>query len=323
MARLRIAFLLAILPALLSLPSLLEAQSAKPAPASANQDPAPKTQDSPEIPRGKKLVLTDGTFQIVREYQRNADRVRYFSQERGAWEELPTALVDWPATDKANAEAEKNSAALADKIHKLEEGKRTDNVADIDASLLVAPGTFLPQSEGMFVVEGKTVRVLDQVGAEARTDKLRVLEQVLSPIPVVPGKKHVILPGAHAKLRLKSQTAEFYLREPPPDPDRVSSIAKSSRPGDDGPDVELLRVKVNRNERVLETIRLLLGQPLDSQVNSLSVQRWEVAPSVYRFTLGEPLPPGEYVLTEILPGGLNLFVWDFGVDAPPAITPGK
>ena len=45
-----------------------------------------------EIPRGKKLILKDGTFQVVREYQRNGDRVRYFSAERGDWEEIPAAL---------------------------------------------------------------------------------------------------------------------------------------------------------------------------------------------------------------------------------------
>jgi hypothetical protein len=43
-----------------------------------------------------------------------------------------------------------------------------------------------------------------------------------------------------------------------------------------------------------------------------------VAATVYRFTLGEPLPPGEYALAEILPDGMNLFVWDFGVDGPAA-----
>jgi hypothetical protein len=54
---------------------------------------------------------------------------------------------------------------------------------------------------------------------------------------------------------------------------------------------------------------------LEEKRNTISIQRWEVAPTVFRFTVSEPLPPGEYALAEILPDGMNLFVWDFGVDA--------
>src|ERR1700704_4311767 len=62
------------------------------------------TEKKSEIyPRGLKLMLADGTYQLVREYQRNGDHVRYYSMERGAWEELPTAMVDWAATAKAEA----------------------------------------------------------------------------------------------------------------------------------------------------------------------------------------------------------------------------
>ena len=268
-----------------------------------------------EFSRGKKLILKDGTFQIVREYERDGERVRYFSLERGEWEEIPAAMIDWDATAKDAAASEKASTALVEKVHKQEEAKRMDNVADVDASLQVGEGTFLPSGEGLFVVEGKSVRFLQQVGSQNKTDKLRTLEQILSPVPIVPGKRTVVIPGAHATLRLRSGVPEFYLREAPPDPDRVSPIERSSRPGETGPDVVLIRAKVVHNGRQLESISTLFGEARSKNVNEVAIQRWEVAPSVYRFTLSEALTPGEYALAEVLPDGLNYFVWDFGVDA--------
>ena len=47
----------------------------------------------------QRLVLKDGTYQVVTKYQKVGDRVRYFSAERGQWEELPENLVDWAATE--------------------------------------------------------------------------------------------------------------------------------------------------------------------------------------------------------------------------------
>jgi hypothetical protein len=266
-------------------------------------------------PRGLKLMLTDGTYQLVREYQRNGEHVRYFSMERGAWEELPASMVDWNATARAEAEMEKESKELVEKVHKQEEARRLDNVADIDASLRVGDGAFLPSGEGMFVVEGKTIRILDQAGSEMKTDKKRVIAEVLSPVHVVPGKQTLVMQGAHAVVRLKTNSPEFYLREAPPDPDSTSSIQRSRRVSETGPDVELVRTKVGRNTRVLESIRTLFGQAVNENINVISMQRWDVAPNVYRFTLSQPLPPGEYVLAEVLEEGLNLYVWDFGLDA--------
>ena len=272
------------------------------------------------VPKGKKLFLKDGSYQVIREYQRDGERVRYYSLERGAWEELPASMIDWDATAKDAAAEDKAAASLVEKIHKQEEAKRMDNVADIDASLQVGQGVFLPSGEGMFVVEGKSVKLLEQVGSQTKQDKLRTFEQIMSPVPIVPGKQVVVIPGSHATLRLTSGILEFYLREPPPDPDRVSPILKSSRPGEAGPDVELLRAKVVHNGRQVASISSLFGQEISQSRDSISVQRWEVAPTVYRFTLSQPLAPGEYVLTEILPDGLNYFVWDFGIDAAGTAT---
>jgi hypothetical protein len=270
----------------------------------------------PSLPRGKKLVLKDGTFQMVRDYQKNGERVRYLSAERGDWEEIPSAMVDWDATAKAAATEQADEEALAKKIHSQEQAQRIETVMDVDASLQVAPGVFLPPGEGMFLIDGKSVKPLDQVGSEVRLDKKQFLKQVLSPIPIVPGKRNVQIPGNRAKVRLTSGQAEFYLREAPPDPDRTTPIVKSSRPGESGPEVELVRATVKGNKRELESIKNLFGEQVEERRNSISIQRWEIAPTVFRFTLSQALPPGEYALAEILPDGMNLFVWDFGVDAP-------
>jgi hypothetical protein len=284
-------------------------------PFPALQNPSTPAKDGgvPVLPRGNKLVLKDGTFQIVREYQRNGDRVRYFSIERGDWEEIPTSLVDWDATAKAASDEAKSSAEEVEKIHKQEEAKRMDNVTDIDASLQVGGGVFLPEGEGMFVLEGRSVRVLDQAGTRTKSSLLRTAGQVM--VPIVPGKKTIILPAAHSTVRLRTNTPEFFLREPPFDPEVPSQIQRSSRPGESGPEVELIRVKVGRNSREIESIGTLFGEEMSVNKNAVSIQQWDVAKNVYRFTLSEPLTPGEYVLAEILPDGLNLFVWDFGVDA--------
>ena len=58
----------------------------------------------------------------------------------------------------------------------------------------------------------------------------------------------------------------------------------------------------------------MFGQQLSEDRNAVSIQRWDVAKDVFRFTLGEALPAGEYAFAQILPDGINLYVWDFGVD---------
>ncbi|HWZ97717.1 MAG TPA: hypothetical protein VN025_08150 [Candidatus Dormibacteraeota bacterium] len=268
-------------------------------------------------PNGKKLVLKDGNFQLVREYTRNGERVRYYSLERGDWEEIPASMIDWAATQKAEAATIARNDAEVKKLKQQEEVSRMDMALDVDASLLTGSGAFLPSGEGMFAAEGKKITLLEQAELESHRDKKQTLKQILSPIPIVPGKTNVELQGGHAKFRIEPSHLEFYLREAPPDPDRVSQIRKSSRPGegDSGPDVELVRATVKGNKRLLQQIKDLFGEKMDETRNTILLQRWEVAPNVYRFTLGEQLPPGEYALAEILPDGLNLYVWDFGVDA--------
>jgi hypothetical protein len=309
-------------------------QMASGATSGQEQPPAVKQAGSqeaqagvPVLPRGKKLVLKDGSFQLVKDYRRNGERVRYLSAERGDWEEIPAAMVDWDATAKAEVADEAEEDALAKKIHAQEQARRIETIMDVDASLQVAPGVFLPPGEGMFLIDGKSVKPLEQVGSQIKTDKKQYLKRVLSPIPIVPSKRNVEIPGSRASVRVTSGQAEFYLREAPPDPERTTPIVKSSRPGESGPEVELVRAKVKGNKRELESIKSLFGEQVEEKRDTISIQRWEIAPTVFRFTLSEPLPAGEYALAEILPDGMNLYVWDFGVEpatgAKPTTPPEK
>ena len=254
------------------------------------------------LPRGKKLMLKDGSFQLVREYRVEGDRVRYYSIEQAQWDEMPESLVDWDATHKIEGAEAKRDAELVAKIHAREAG-RTAQALDIDASLEVAPGVFLPPGEGLFAFDGKSIAKIPQAPANIKFSKTQMLKQVLIPVPIIPTRHTVSLIGARAKLRIKSGTAEFYMRTA------------------DGrePELELLRAKIKGDDRYLENLDQLFKEQGTTGQTTVLMQRWLIAPGVYRFTLEQHMEPGEYALAEIVQGGgTNLYFWDFGLDAVPA-----
>src|SRR5450432_3944794 len=58
-----------------------------------------------------RLYLKDGSYQMTNQYEVKTDRVRYYSTERGEWEELPRELVDLDRTRKEAAEREETLKA--------------------------------------------------------------------------------------------------------------------------------------------------------------------------------------------------------------------
>lgn len=262
--------------------------------------------DSAQLPRGKKLMLKDGSFQLVREYTVEGDRVRYYSLDSSQWEEIPSALVNWDRTKKAEADQAQHDSAFYDKVRAQEEARRVEPL-DIDASLEAAPGVFLPPGEGVFVFDNKAVLQVPPAEPTYKTDKKHQVEKILSPIPIVTSRQFVLLQGPRAKLRIKAGQPEFYMRTKQ----------------DTDPELQLVPAKIrDANRQVARLDELYKLQQATTQ--PLLMQRWEIAKGVYRFTVGQTLKPGEYALVQVVPGKTDLdqvsiYIWDFGVDpASPA-----
>jgi hypothetical protein len=127
--------------------------------AAQTHKPLPMPQGIPNTGSNHRLILKDGSYQLVRKYEIVGDRVRYISLERGGdWEELPEALVDWDATRKWERDHVEQATAGADPsdamkeasgIDKEEAAERAEQTARMPA---VAKGLELPDQDSVFAM---------------------------------------------------------------------------------------------------------------------------------------------------------------------------
>src|SRR5258706_6235613 len=248
-------------------------------------------------PNGKNLVLSDGTFQIVREYSVQGERVRYWSVERTAWEEIPTTLVNWDATHKAEAEQSKQDAELKAKIRATAISEMAKEI-DVDRSLEIKPGVFLPDAVGFYSLEDKQIYEMKQSLAVTKISKGREVGRILSGIPLIPRKMSLEIPDAHAPLRLVTAEPEFFM---PPADQRE-------------PRFRLLRVHVKGDRRLVENISIQITGEQSHHADDLDFQTWTPARGVFRYTVNQRLEPGEYAFVVMTGEDINSYIWDFGID---------
>ena len=244
-----------------------------------------------------KLCMKDGSYQMVTSYEVQGDRVRYFSVERSDWEEIPTSLVDFEATKRAQEETQ------AIEKQQLEEAKQTARerfYKPPDLGMEVAPGIRLPGDDGIFTVDGKRLVRLVVSSCEQVTDKKRAAMVLAVPLPVVKTRALVILENPKATIRLNDPVPVFYVQ---------SADGLGAR-------LELLRLKPGKESRVVEEVetgRSKNAKPTEERT-LVSLERKQVAPNIYTLKPLDPLDAGEYVLGDVVDDKLNLEVWDFGYE---------
>jgi hypothetical protein len=314
------------------------------------QHPAKTT---PTVQR-QRLILKDGSYQIVTKYEAHGDRVRFFSAERDDWEEIPKALIDWPATDKWNKEHEPgaqpepapDAAAQPTSDSGLSEAAKIDAEAAAErADLrsrtpLVAPGLRLPERDGIFVLDyfqsiPELIHIDQSLGNVNRDPGHNVLRAAISSMHGA--QEPVRINGQAAKVRLHVDQPVLYVSldsssdaiQPEAalviDTHGASSVQDKNQYSSPDSRYAILRVDVHPGQRVIGAVRISRVGTV-TQNEDIIPTTSEILPGKHwmKLTPKDPLPVGEYALMEILgPGVINLDVWDFGVspNAPENLHP--
>jgi len=319
---------------------------------SVAQDNEPKhgkaiTPDAPGLSHNHKLILKDGSFQMVRKYEVVGDRVRYLSLERGEWEELPNDMVDWNATRKweqnhvgpyQGANEATDAMKEAAEIDKEEAAERNEMKARMPE---VAKGLELPDQDGVFVLDTYqgTPELVELVPSDLNLNQ-KEHKGLATLNPMAGSKSSIELNGAHAKVHLHVNDPELYIAlENQDDVEHVLShamtvqthggqvVASNRKHGAHSPQSGFAIVKVDerREIRIIGAINVSPTGKV-SQSEDVIPARVEVMAGKHwlKLTPESALAIGEYALVEILsPSDISPSVWDFRVDPRMGDNPGS
>lgn len=308
-----------------------------------------KTQITPGVPGvqlNHRLILKDGSYQVVRKYEVVGDRVRYVSVERdGEWEELPANLVDWDATRKweqGHTDQSDDASPAMREAAAIDKEEADERTAEKNRMPEVAKGLELPDEDSVFVLDtfqGKPELVElppETLAVDARTHHgLSVLN------PLAAERAPIELPGNHAKVHLHvNEPVLYFSLNVADDKEHVLSHAMTVQTG--VADVVngkhgahsaqsgfvIVRVDERRAVRIIGSLKLNRDGTITQSENVIPTNI-EVLPGKHwlKVTPAQKLDIGDYALVEILsPQDISETVWDFRVnpvmgDNEGAITP--
>ena len=285
-------------------------------------------------PHRTRLILKDGSYQIVMSYRIVGDLVRYVSAERaGAEEDIPVALVDFDATHRWEKQHTQPSPADADNPHPpaidpellKEEADRAALTPEVAKDLR------LPEEDSTLVLD--TFRGTPELVPLAQTDSdlnrntgHNLLKAAVNPLSAA--HPIVTLKGETSPVQLHVKDPILYLRigdeivgETAGRPLVVDTHGATSNAqndpagGSDKSRYVVVRADVRTGARVIASFRISLlgtGQRQEDVVETTT----ELLPGGHwlKITPKEPLDFGEFALMEVISNkAVNLGVWDFGV----------
>jgi hypothetical protein len=297
-------------------------------------NPAQSTQERTRT----RLILKDGTYQLVLSYKVVGNVVRYRSAERdGEEEDVPLALVDLPATEKWKKDHEPGAEPAAQNAPPvLSPELAREEAARAALTPEIAPDLRLPEEDSVLALDtfrGTPELVpMPQSASDLNKETAHaVLKGTINPA----SSPHRItdIPRPRADIQLHVPDPVFYIRVNGGNQDdeittggtfTVDTHGASGRATPSGGDPNnpyvIERLDARQDLRVVDSLRLSLLGTGRTQRDIIET-RAEILPGGHwmKLTPLNPLDFGEYALIEVLgPNAVNLDVWDFGIhsDAP-------
>ncbi len=238
-----------------------------------------------------RLYLNDGSYHLVREYQKLSDRVRYYSVERADWEELPLDLVDLKKTEAergARTEEAKKQAAMEDAEERFERAEERE-VSSI------------PEGPGVYFARDGKVTELKRVELKPRADRKRTALRIIVPAPMISGKASLDIPGDKASVEIAGDKPMLYFR-----------IDSPSR-------FTIVRLKPVRAGRTLGTMKVEpIAKLTTFEFDAVDVFRQQLRGDLYKVWPTVALKPGEYALVQYSEGlESEILAWDFRIVSKP------
>jgi hypothetical protein len=234
-----------------------------------------------------RLYLTDGTYQLVREYEVKQDRVRFFSTEREEWEEIPLEMIDLARTKKEVSEREATVAA-ENKAQAEEDNAERQAVKEVEQ---------IPAKDGVYYIHGDKLEPLKVAESKIVNNKRRSVLKAISPVPFVTGKQTLELDGETSELHIAEKRPEFYFR-----------LSAEERFGI----VKLTPTK--KGARIVEKLDVI---PVSKEVvesrDEIETFKKQVGDLLFKIWPEKDLDPGEYALIQYTDGKVNPQVWDFNI----------
>ncbi|MDP9053005.1 MAG: hypothetical protein M3N93_01680 [Acidobacteriota bacterium] len=236
-----------------------------------------------------RLYLKDGSFQMVREYRAENDRVNYYSVERSDWEEIPLDLVDMKRTVAETAARqetiEKTSKAISEEEEAAKEARREIQ--------------HIPQDPGVYQLDDKLqLRIFKPAEVTVHNARGRNVLRALSPVPLISGKANLETAGGHSLNVVKDASPEFFIQ---------LSVFES---------FAIIRLTPEKGVRIVEGITVM-------PVTKENMEERQLVPTftkqlsdngLYKIWPQDRMPPGEYAVVEYTEGKMNMQVWDFRIE---------